>query len=388
MTRQARTISPDGRLLVATRKGLFFVERGVRRGGSSRPAWKIARTAFLADNVSMVLPDPRDGAIYAALDHGHFGVKLHRSPDGGQTWEEIATPALPPRPEGQPPVVDPMGRTVPDTVHLVWSLETGGPAEPGVLWCGTIPGGLFRSADGGQSWQLVQSLWDHPARKHWFGGGADYPGIHSICVDPRDPRRLTVGVSCGGAWQTADGGATWECHTSGMWAAYMPPEQREAPYVQDPHHIVQSPGSPDHFWSQNHDALFRSTDGGITWQEVTGAQPSPFGFTVAVHPHDGNTAWLVPAIKDEKRIPVAGRVVVSRTHDGGHSFDVLRKGLPQRHAYDLTLRHGLDVDHTGDTLAFGTTTGSLWLTEDQGDTWHTISEHLPPIYAVRFARPA
>lgn len=371
-------------LLAATRKGLFIFEPG----GRGRVKWKIARTAFLADNVSMVLPDPRDGSLYAALDHGHFGVKLHRSKNSGKTWEEIAAPAMPPRPEGQPKERDTMGREIPDSVTLVWSLEAGGPSEPGVLWCGTIPGGLFRSEDLGRSWALLESLWNHPGRKEWFGGGADYPGIHSICVDPRDSRRVTIGVSCGGAWRTTDAGQTWDCVSTGMWAAYMPPERREDPYVQDPHHIVQSAGSPDHFWAQHHNGVFRSTDGATTWQEVTTVQPSVFGFTAAVHPRAGNTAWTVPAIKDEQRIPVNARVVVARTRDGGRSFEVLRKGLPQRNAYDLTLRHGLDIDETGDTLAFGTSTGSLWLTEDQGDTWHTLSEHLPPIYAVRFARPA
>ena len=373
----------SSQLLVSTRKGLFSFERN---GAARGPRWKIKNTAFLADNVSMSLADPRDGALYAALDHGHFGVKLHRSRDGGKAWQEIAAPALPPRPEGQPPQVDEMGRTMPDSVVLVWALEAGGQDEPGVLWCGTIPGGLFRSEDGGDSWQLNTALWEHPGRKEWFGGGADHPGIHSICVDPRDSRRVTLGVSCGGAWQTQDAGRTWQCVSKGMWAAYMPPDQKESPHVQDPHHIVQSKGAPDLFWSQNHDTVFRSTDGAASWQEVKTVEPSVFGFTAAVHPRDGNTAWLVPAIKDEKRIPVSGRVSVARTRDGGKSFDVLRKGLPQRHAYDLTLRHGLDVDDGGDTLTFGTSTGSLWLSEDQGDSWSTLSEHLPPIYGVRFSK--
>ena len=137
--------------------------------------------AFIGDNVSMVLPDTRDRAIWAALDHGHFGAKLHLSRDGGETWAESAAPAFPPKPEGYEEVEPAGGRPIPWTVLRIWSLEAGGTDDPGGLWCGTLPGGLFRSDDRGASWQLVRSLWDHPKRKEWFGGGAEYPGIHSIC---------------------------------------------------------------------------------------------------------------------------------------------------------------------------------------------------------------
>jgi len=254
------------------------------------------------------------------------------------------------------------------------------------LWAGTIPGGLFRSGDGGDSWELVRPLWDHPGRKKWFGGGADLPGIHSVCVHPDDGRNVAVGVSCGGVWVTADGGETWDCRAEGMWAAYMPPEQKNDPVIQDPHRVVQCPARPDHLWSQHHNSVFRSTDGSASWQEVTGLRPSAFGFAVAVHPTDPDTAWFVPAVKDECRIPVDGKVVVTRTRDGGKTCEVLRNGLPQEHAYDITFRHCLDVDDRGDALAFGTTTGSRWVTDNQGDSWQAVSEHLPPIYAVRFAK--
>ncbi|MBI4421329.1 MAG: exo-alpha-sialidase [Gemmatimonadetes bacterium] len=368
------------RIVVATRKGLFFLDRGGRRG------WKIGRVAFLADNASMALPDSRDGAVYVALGHGHFGVKLHRSTDGGKKWQEITTPAFPPKPDGEEPWRDPMGREIPASVQLIWSLEPGGRAEDGVLWCGTIPGGLFRSRDHGKSWDLVTGLWNHPKRREWTGGGADYPGIHSVCVDPNDPRRVAVGISCGGVWVTGDGGTSWDCRAKGMWAAYMPPERKDDPNVQDPHRVVQCPADTRSFWAQHHNGVFRSTDGAASWQEVKTVKPSTFGFAVAVHPGDPNTAWFVPGVSDEKRIPAQGRVVVARTRDGGQTFDVLTKGLPQRHAYDLTFRHGLDIDETGDCLAFGTTTGSLWVSENQGDSWVAISEHLPPVYCVRFVR--
>jgi len=362
------------RLYVATRKGVFTIER---RKGRPRARWAITRADFLADNASVVLPDRREGAVYVALGHGHFGVKLHRSRNRGRQWEPCATPAYPPKPEGIEDREPNSGKPIPWSTELVWALEAGHDTEPGTLWCGTLPGGLFRSQDRGSSWR-------HPERREWFGGGAELPGLHSICVDPRDARRVTVGVSCGGVWMTRDSGTTWECRATGMRAAYMPAERQYDPNIQDPHHLVQCRAEPDAFWVQHHNGVFRSTDGAASWKEVATVKPAAFGFAVAVHPEDADIAWFVPGVSDEQRIPVKGRVVVARTRNGGNSFQVLTKGLPQQHAYDLTYRHALDVDETGERLAFGTTTGSLWVSENQGDSWQAISEHLPPVYCVRF----
>jgi hypothetical protein len=360
---------------IATRKGLFTSQR---RDGH----WAIAAAAFLGDTVNLVLPCRRDETIFAALHHGHFGTKLHRSKDGGKSWQQVATPAYPPKP-ADVEEKDAWGRPLEWKLDRIWALEAG--SEPGELWCGTIPGGLFHSNDHGDSWQLIESLWRHPQRSQWFGGGADLPGIHSICVDPHDGNHVTVGVSCGGVWQTRDRGASWQCKADGMWAAYMPPERKYDPNIQDPHRIVQCRKDPKYLWAQHHNGVFRSTDYSASWQEVPGVPPSVFGFAVAVHPEDPQTAWFVPGISDEKRIPVEGQVVVTRTRDGGKTFDVLRNGLPQEHAYDLTFRHALDIDPTGTTLAFGSTTGSVWISDNQGDAWQSLSGHLPPVYCVRFA---
>lgn len=364
------------RFWVSTRKGLFRVERIQGR-------WQIKHVAFLGDSVSIALPDARDGALYAGLGLGHFGVKLRRSRDLGETWEELPAPAFPPHPEGGTDTL-PDGRPWPWRVEQLWALEAGLANEPGRLWCGTVGGGLFRSDDSGASWSLSEALWNHPGRRAWFGGGADLPAIHSICVHPKDGKRVLVGVSCGGVWQSADAGASWELTADGMFAAYMPPEQRGEPGIQDPHRIVACPSAPERLWAQHHNGVFRSDDGGRNWKSIDNVLPSVFGFAVAVHPHDPDSAWLVPAVADAERVPVAANVVVARTRDAGRTWQVLTDGLPQGHAYDLTFRHALDIDGSGQRLAFGSSTGSLWVSENGGDKWLELSAHLPPIYAVRF----
>lgn len=172
---------------------------------------------------------------------------------------------------------------------------------------------------------------------------------------------------------------------SGASAAYMPPERAFEPNIQDPHRLVQCAGDPGKVWVQHHNGIFYSPDGGQAWREIDASAPSHFGFAVAVHPRDGNTAWFVPAVKDETRVPVDGRLVVTRTRDGGASFELLQQGLPQQSAFDLIYRHGLDISADGAELAMGSTTGSLWWSGEQGDRWELVSAHLPPIYAVRFA---
>lgn len=357
------------RILVSTRKGLFQFTR-------SGAGWKEERVSFLGDAVSLAHFDGQ--FVYAGMGLGHFGVKLRRSKDMGATWEDVAAPSFPPMPEGETSTL-PDGKAWPWRVEQIWALESAG----NDLWCGTIGGGLFRSKDRGANWELVRTLWDHPKRKEWFGGGADMPGIHSVCVHPKDARALLVGVSCGGVWRTQDDGATWDLSSAGMFAEYMPPPRREDPAIQDPHRIAQCRSAPERVWCQHHNGVFRSDDGGRNWKHIDNVKPSVFGFAVAVHPKNPDVAWLVPAVKDEKRVPVDGKVVVTRTRDAGKSWAVLDRGLPSP-AWDIAFRHALDVDESGDRLVFGSTTGSLWVSENGGDAWTTIHAHLPQIYAVRF----
>jgi len=354
-------------LLVGTRKGLF-------RYVDTPEGWtRAAPPAFLAEPVTSVLQDPRDGTIYAALKLGHFGCKLHRSDDGGTTWRELPVPTYP-------------ASDAPDAkaLEMIWTLVPGGADEPGKIWCGTLPGGLFVSHDRGETWAINEPLWSVPSRPQWFGGGFDEAGIHSILVDPRDSRRVLIGISCAGSWLTEDGGESWTCVGKGMFAEYMPPERAQDDDAQDPHLLHNCAASPDRVWCQHHCGIYVSDDFGRTFTEIKDVKPSNFGFAVAAHPSRPDTAWFAPAIKDESRVPVDGKLVVTRTTDGGKSFTSLGSGLPDE-SYDLIYRHALVVDKTGERLAMGSTTGALWTSGDGGESWTLVSAHLPPIAQVVFA---
>ncbi|MEO6463492.1 MAG: hypothetical protein ABIP29_10505, partial [Candidatus Eisenbacteria bacterium] len=249
--------------------------------GTAKP-WKFTR-------VWHVEPSMTDADIvYAGVDDAALFV----SRDAGATWQEVATPSYPAQPEGAP---GPAWKLM-----QIWSLE----AAHGTVWAGTLPGGLFRSADGGDSWQLVESLWNRPERLEWFGGGYDAPGIHSICPHPERRGELLVGVSCGGVWGSRDDGATWRLQADGLRADYMPPEQAGSPNTQDPHAVVRCAGRPDVLWCQHHNGIWRSTDNAASWQEVRDVPLSHFGFAVAVHPDDPDRAWFAPAEADQRRVPL------------------------------------------------------------------------------------
>ncbi len=350
-------------LHVATRKGLMIFQRDTR-------GWAHRRTAFPGSPVSLSLVSDDGRTVFVALNLGHFGTKLHRSDDDGRIWTELAAPAFPADAADSP------------ALFQVWTLEAGLASEPGRLWAGALPAGLFRSDDRGQHWQFVTSLWNVPERAKWFGGGYDDAGIHTILPDPRSGGRVFIAISCGGVWDTAGDGAQWRLLGEGLVATYMPPELTGVKESQDPHRVARCAAAPDTMWMQHHCGIFRSTDAGATWTQLK--PPSDdFGFAVAAHPRDPLTAWFVPAIKDELRIPRDGALVVTRTRDGGKSWQSFRSGLPQHDAYDLIYRHGLDVAGEGRQLAIGSTTGSLWVSEDAGEDWRLINAHLPPIYAVR-----
>src|SRR6516225_364218 len=237
------------RLYVGTRKGLFELAPQSSRNGA---AWDIVEAHFLGDPVTALL---RDGeALYAALALGHFGAKLWRR-DGGTQWRELPAPAFPPKPMAASD--DPH----PWSVGTIWALEKGG--VPGRLWVGTMPGGLFRSDDGGESWTLNKALWHMPERRQWLGvAGGEQPGINSVLIDPRNPSDIRIGVSSAGLWASTDTGGTWQIINHGMYNEYMPPERREDPIVQDIHLLSRCAARPEIVWCQHHKGVFRSEDAG------------------------------------------------------------------------------------------------------------------------------
>jgi hypothetical protein len=382
------------RILIGTRKGTFFVEKVAGR-------WKPRLVGHAGAGCNFVARDPSTGTLWAALGHGHWGAKLSRSSDDGASWHDApqikypegARYLAPPDPteDGVPPGE----ATLRDATLLkLWTIAFG---APGQIYVGTIPGGLFVSTDGGESFALDHALWNHESRggdhfagtgskvTHWYGTpaaeGEFAPGIHSIVVDPRDPRRVLVAVSTAGVLETSDGGATWRGRNQGMLNDYLPDPAAE--WGHDPHCIALCPAQPDHVWQQNHSGVFYSSDGARTWRKVS--QPEHgvhFGFPVCVDDEVGTTAWLVPGKADMQRTTIDGALFVARTDDGGQSWRQLREGLPQESAYDVIYRHALDQRHGA--LAFGSTTGNLYVSEDRGDRWQAVATNLPPIYSVRF----
>lgn len=355
------------KLLIGTNKGLITYEK-------DKGIWQQTKDDFVGLPVSMVYTDKRNGTWWAGISHGHWGQKLHRSKDAGQTWEEVPVPKYPSGAEVKP--------GVPASLRLIWSIMAGGADEPGKLYVGTEPGGLFVSEDNGDSWVLVESLWHHPSRmEHWFGAGRDHAGIHSICVDPRDSSHIYIGVSCAGVFETRDGGATWHARNNGVRADYLPDPNVEV--GQDPHRLLICENHPDTLWQQNHCGIWVSHDGAVSWQDVTAEdEPANFGFALALDPAKPKRAWVVPAVSDYVRVAVDAALCVCRTDDGGKSWTAFREGLPQEHCYDIVYRHSLE--RQGNTLVFGTTTGNLFVSENDGATWSALSHHLPGVNVVSF----
>ena len=355
-------------LLLGTRKGLiaYRFENG---------NWQAENLSFEGVPVSIAYADPRNGKWWAALDHGHWGVKLHRSADRGKTWEEVAAPAFP---EGEE-VKDGM----PAATRYIWSISHGGNNNTSRIWLGTDPGGLFVSENGGDSFELVESLWNHPTRKtHWMGGGRDLPGIHSIVVDPRNEDHVYIGISCAGVFETLDAGKTWQTKNTGLRADFLPDPYAEIGH--DPHIVVAAPANPDALWQQNHCGIFRTTNGGVNWQDISEQQgPARFGFAIAVADDNPDQAWVAPADSDAIRVSIRGALCICRTDDGGKTWIQQRNGLPQENCYDIVYRHALAT--SGNAVVFGTTTGNLFISHDKGDSWQVINNYLPMVYSVQFA---
>lgn len=388
-------------LVLGTRKGTLFFDR-------IHGQWRPRPISHSGLSISYACKDPRDGTVWAAMDHAHWGPKLSRSTDDGQTWQHLSQLAYPqgarfieqhlPTPD-QDPSQDQVTRYKDASLLKVWVLAFGGADQPGTIHAGTLPGGLFTSTDGGESWQLNRPLWDHDSRggnlfdgpatsRNLWGGtpaavayGEFVPGIHSVLVDPRDSDHIYVAVSCAGVIETRDGGRTWAGCNQGMLNDYLPDPAAE--WGHDPHFVTLCKGAPDRLWQQNHTGVFTSADGARTWSRVSQNDKGVhFGFPIAADGSDPDTAWVVPAHSDAERTTIDGGLFVARTSDGGATWQRFDHGLPQDSAYDIVYRHALDA--SGDRVCFGSTTGNVYLSEDRGESWACLGHNFPPVHSVRF----
>jgi hypothetical protein len=368
-------------LLVATRKGAWFF-----RGDGKRRTWRIDGPRFLGHVVSHVVLDPRDGrTMLAAARTGHLGPTIFRSVDLGRTWKEADRPPAFAKAEGDGRAVD----------HTFW-LTPGHAAEPGSWYAGTSPQGLFRSDDGGVSWEPLASVNDDPQFRAWMGtvqdGTPDGPKLHSILVDPRDPAHLYFAMSSGGVHESRDRGRTWAPLVKGLEVVegFDPADLTH----HDPHCVRLCASDPDRLYQQNHCGIYRIDRPSSSWVRVGRNMPrrvGDIGFPMVVHPRDADTAWVLPMDGTTvwPRTSPEGRPSVYVTRNAGRTWKRLASGFPARQAWWTVKRQAMTADRRAPVgLYFGTTSGELWMSRDEGRRWSCIARHLPEIYAVEAAEPA
>jgi photosystem II stability/assembly factor-like uncharacterized protein len=350
-------------LLIGTSKGLFLLGGSGTLRGPVQPGTTVAMAAF----------DPRTGRLLASTSNPFWGTGIITSDDLGETWSQPETPNV------QFPA------DTESAVKQVWQIVPAGPDQPDVIYAGAEPASLFRSNDGGQTWELVRGLWDHPHRPTWQPGGGGLC-LHTILIDPRDAQRLTVAISTGGVYRSDDGGASWRPSNSGVRAEFLPEDMRYPEYGQCVHKIARDPTNLDTLYLQNHFGLYRSDDDGASWTDVANGVPSDFGFPMVAHADKTGTAYIIPLTADVKRWTPDAQLRVYRTTNRGASWEPLTCGLPQRDAYITVLRDGFSADTLSPLgLYFGTRGGEVYASSDEGENWSLVAEHLPPVLSVRAA---
>jgi len=368
-------------LLIGTRKGAFLL-----KSDKPRRRWTLAGPHFLGHIVNHVVLDPRDGrTLLCAARAGHLGPTVFRSIDSGRSWKEAQKPpAFPKAPEGQKgPAVD----------HVFW-LAPGHASEPGVWYAGVSPPGLFRSGDGGLTWEGVAGFNANPLRVTWIGGEQEQgpPGgatLHSINVDPRDSRHLYVGISAGGAFESRDAGASWRPLNKGVAADFLPVKDPE--YGHDVHCLRLHPLAPDRIYQQNHCGIYRLDCPGEKWERIGNAMPKKIGdigFPMVLHPRDPDTVWVFPMDGSTvwPRVSPGGRPAAYVTRNAGGSWKRLDQGLPRRQGWFTVKRQAMCADARDPVgLYFGTTSGEIWASANEGARWSCIARHLPEIYSVEAA---
>jgi photosystem II stability/assembly factor-like uncharacterized protein len=369
-------------LLIATRKGLWTL-----RSDSARRSWKLEGPQFLGQIINHAVLDPRDRrTLLVSASTGHLGPTMLRSTNGGRSFKEVKQPpAFAKVPEGQ------KGRSV---GHTFW-LTPAHANEPGVWYAGTSPQGLFRSEDGGDTWSAFSTINDDPRYREWMGtvqdGTPDGPKMHSIIVDPRDPKHLYFGMSGGGVHETRDGGATWKVLIDGMEVVEGFNFDPKQPTFHDPHCLRMCPSNPDRIYQQNHCGIYRIDRPSDKWVRIGRTMPKAvgdIGFPLVVHPRNDKTAWVFPMDGTQvwPRVSPDGKPAVYVTKNAGATWQKQNAGMPMSQGWWTVKRQAM----TGDVcdpvgLYFGTTSGEVWASRDEGKTWSRIAEHLPEIYAVEAA---
>lgn len=381
-TRSAAHAKPARRilLLIGTRKGAWLYH-----GDAARKTWRIDGPHFLGQIINHLVLDPRDGrTLLAAAKTGHLGPTLFRSTNLGRTWKEASRPPAFSKPSN--------GLEARAVDHTFW-LTPGHPSEPQVWYAGTSPQGLFRSEDGGVTWEPFSSLNDDPRYRAWMGtvqdGTPDGPKLHSILVDPRDPAHFYMGMSGGGVHESVDGGQTWTPLLQGL--DVVEGFNRDDPTFHDPHCIRLCPSQPDRLYQQNHCGIYRLDRPSTTWVRIGRKMPKRVGdsgFPMVVHPRDADTVWVFPmdGTLVWPRTSPQGKPCAYVTRNGGKSWQRLDVGLPESQAWWTVKRQAMTADARDPVgLYFGTTSGELWMSRSEGSRWTCIARHLPEIYSMETA---
>jgi photosystem II stability/assembly factor-like uncharacterized protein len=358
----------DVLLLVGTMKGAFIF-----RADKERAKWEMGGPYFPGSAVYALAYDNRAGRsrILAGPASMHWGALLQTSDDFGRSWTN---------PE-QANVKFPEGTGA--ALSRIWQITPGRASEGDTLYCGVEPAALFVSRDAGETWSLEEGLWDHPQRPRWEPGGGGLC-LHTILLDAEDAKRMRIAVSTAGMYVTEDGGASWRPSNHGVRAEFLPDKYPE--FGQCVHKVVQSQHNASRMFLQNHWGLYRSDDRGESWTDIANGVPSDFGFPIALHPRDDDSAWIVPLESDQFRCTPEGKLRVYRTRDAGARWEPRGDGLPQENAYETILRDALAVDALDPAgVYFGTRNGKLFGSADEGESWTELADGLPPIVAVKTA---
>jgi hypothetical protein len=350
-------------LLVGTSKGAFIF-----RSSDGRRNWKISGPHFKGNKIYHLAYDGRNGTMLASVNHDQWGPSVARSTDEGKTWSLSKTPPKYPKNSDW-------------SVKRVWHIEPGTEDEQDVLYAGVEPAGLFKSNDGGESWAPNLALLNHKTRAKWQPGAGGLC-MHTILVDPRDSRKQHVGISAVGTLFTSDGGMSWKFQNKNVLADFNPEPHKYPEFGQCVHKLAWNATNPDVIFHQNHCGVYRSDDGGENWIDIRNNLPSRFGFPMAADVNDPKKAYNAPLESDGVRLAPDGHFAIWTTDNYGKEWEPLDRGLPKT-SYFTVLRECLATDNEDPTgVYFGTTTGHLYASKNEGRVWTKISDALPPILSV------